>query len=121
MEFGSGEARSGLLATIENAVAPSACSLRKWLLNGFVLKERLDAEKAERFIEASSIYLQDCAYTGADPIPDYFRHVMPECEHIHYLSKYKYIFEATIDRAKEEFRENIRNSINFRFGDYFKD
>jgi len=79
-------------------------SLRRFLRQG-----RLTDNEAEKLIVAVEHYLTDMAQNGnPDPIPEYFRLVMPKSQHRFYLKRYKYFFETVINEALEEFRRFLR-------------
>ncbi len=75
----------------------------------------LSPENREKFVEAARRYLADFG-NGAeiDSIPEYFREVMPEEEHGRYLKEYKYVFETVINKAEEEFKEQLKNDPTIR-------
>jgi hypothetical protein len=76
----------------------------------FVEKGRITREITSRIVLAVDRYLIDLSTHGnTDPIPQYFREVMPECEHGKYLETYKYVFETIISRAVEEFRRRLQD------------
>jgi len=112
-----------LMRDIEEAIAQTLVWLGETVLSGFVRKGRINGDEAERFRAASERYLSDLAHTGeTDPIPQYFREVMPESEHDRYLSEYKYIFETTINDAVEDFKERLKKKTTvLKYRDYFKD
>jgi hypothetical protein len=84
-----------------------------WLIEAvigeFVEKGRITQEVGGHFALAADQYLIDLSTHGNnDPIPQYFREMMPECEHGRYLATYKYVFETVINQAVEEFRKRLR-------------
>jgi len=84
--------------------------LAETVIREFVEKERIAKEIGNRFALAADRYLIDLSTHGnTDPIPQYFREVMPESEHGRYLETYKYVFETIISRAVEEFRKRLRD------------
>ena len=86
--------------------------LRDSVLQGFIEKERMTTEVAERFASAAERYLLDLAHSGdTDALPVYFREVMPETEHDRYLKEYKYLFETTISKAEEDFKKRLKKSL----------
>ncbi len=83
--------------------------LAETVISEFVEKGRITQEIGDHFALAADQYLIDLSTHGNnDPIPQYFREVMPECEHGRYLATYKYVFETVINQAVEEFRKRLR-------------
>jgi len=111
-----------LMRDIEEAIAQTVTWLEETVLNDFVRKSRINDDEAQRFWAASEQYLSDLAHIGeTDPIPQYFREVMPKSEHDRYLSEYKYIFETTINHAVEDFKERLKKKTTvLKYRDYFK-
>ena len=111
-----------LMEAIEEAIAQTLLWLREAVLNGFVRKGGISGEEAERLVVASEQYLSDLAHAGeTDPIPQYFREVMPKSEHARYLKDYKHVFETTINKAVEDFKERLKKKTTvLKYRDYFK-
>jgi hypothetical protein len=83
--------------------------LRESVISDFIEKGRITNDTGGRFALAADQYLLDLsAHGNTDPIPQYFREVMPECEHGKYLETYKYVFETIINNAVEDFRRRLR-------------
>ena len=71
---------------------------------------------------AADYYLSDLIYSpGVDLLPVYFREVMPEQEHGDYLKDYKYIFETSMEKVKDNFINRIKISTNLSFSNYYGD
>ena len=86
----------------------------------FLNKGRISPSEAERFLQALNNYLTDFGYDSVtDPIPDYYREVMPEKDHSSYLKKHKYIFETVVNKNLEYFKEILKKNPTIRgFGCY---
>ncbi len=79
--------------------------VRNHSLSRFRRQNRLTDEEIECFARAARHFLDDTGNNGdADPIPEYFRTVMPNHLHDVYLEQYKYCFESVLKEALEEFR-----------------
>jgi len=97
-------------ATINQAREETIGWLTETVIREFVEKRRITREIGDRFVLAADQYLIDLSMHGnTDPIPQYFREGMPECEHTKYLETYKYVFETVISRAVEEFRRRLQD------------
>ncbi len=85
----------------------------------FIQSRRIRADEGERFRQALDAYLTDVsAGDGHDKVPDYFREVLPEA-YPRYLADYKYVFEATLAKGEQRFREILRDDPTIgAFGDY---
>ncbi len=95
--------------TLNEARRKAVECIRETVIRDFVTKGRITEEVGARFAVAADKYLTDLsAHGNSDPIPDYFREVMPKEEHAQYLEKYKYVFETVINRAVEEFRSRLQ-------------
>lgn len=94
--------------------------LKKEVIPDFIAKQRIDQDEGERFGKAAELYLIDLGNDGwTDPIPDYFRALMPEEKHKPYLDDYKYVFETIIKKAEEYFKDILRDDPTISgFGDY---
>lgn len=112
-----------LVREVEEAIAQTLAWLGETVLSDFVRKGRINSDEAQKFKAASERYLSDLAHVGeTDPIPQYFREVMPKSEHDRYLNDYKYIFETTINDAVEDFKERLKKKTTvLKYRDYFKD
>jgi len=112
-----------LVREVEEAIAQTLAWLGETVLSGFVRKGRINSDEAQKFKAASERYLSDLALVGeTDPIPQYFREMMPESEHARYLNDYKYVFETTINDAVEDFKERLKKKTTvLKYRDYFKD
>ena len=96
-------------ATLTRSRFAAVNSLKETVLRDFVRKRKLCSETADHFAAAADYYLGDLiAHGNNDPIPEYFREVMPAEEHDKYLKTYKYIFETVISRVVEDFRKRLR-------------
>jgi hypothetical protein len=74
-------------------------------LSRFLKQNRLTADEVDKYADAARHFLTDLSHTGSpDPIPGYFRLVMPADTHRLYLKRHKYCFETAINEALEEFR-----------------
>lgn len=106
---------------IENARKLSLSWLDKNLLKRFVQKDRITKRISQQISMAVDMYLSDMIYSsGVDLLPAYFREVMPESEHARYLKDYKHIFETSIYKTEQYFRDLIKKSINLSYSDYLK-
>lgn len=95
--------------TISEAKEQAIAYTRNNSLHRFRQQNRLTDEEIERFTRAARHYLDDTGRTGdADPIPEYFRIVMPADLHDAYLKRYKYCFETVVNEALEEFRRFLK-------------
>ncbi len=82
------------------------------ILDGFIQKNQLSPETAEKFRSAVDIYLTDFVYSSeTDKLPEYFRSVMTPDEHPKYLSEYKYCFETTLGEAMDEFIKRVKKIL----------
>lgn len=105
--------------TIEDAKQQSLLWLDDSLLKRFVRKGRITKEHSRHFIVAVDRYLADLCYSSSvDLLPVYFREVMPESEHPRYLKDYKYVFETSVYKTEEYFKNLLKDSINPNYGDY---
>jgi hypothetical protein len=96
--------------TINQARESTIVWLAETVIREFVEKGRITKEIGDRFALAADQYLIDLSTHGnTDPIPQYFREVIPECEHGKYLETYKYVFETIVSRAVEEFRRRVQD------------
>jgi hypothetical protein len=112
-----------LMRDIEEAISQTLAWLEESVLGTFVRKSRINSDEAERFRAAAEQYLSDLAHAvETDLIPQYFREVMPEnCRH-RYLKDYKHVFETTIKKAVENFKECLKKKTTIlKYRDYFKD
>jgi len=75
----------------------------------FINKKRITDAESAFFLRMLSEYLSDLVNSGeTDPIPVYFREIMPKEKHDVYLNKYKYILETIISRTVNYFREKLQ-------------
>lgn len=96
--------------TMNQARESTIVWLAETVIREFVEKGRITKGIGDRFALAADQYLIDLSTHGnTDPIPQYFREVIPECEHGKYLETYKYVFETVMSRAVEEFRRRLRD------------
>jgi len=96
--------------TINRAREETIDWLTETVIREFVEKGRITKETGNRLALAADQYLIDLSTHGnTDPVPQYFREVMSECEHGKYLETYKYVFETIISRAVEEFRRRLQD------------
>jgi hypothetical protein len=112
--------------TIQSAVRSIIERTLTWteknIIQSFVDKGRISKDEASCLRLAVSRYLDDLGFHGeTDPIPEYFRETMPETAHSIYLKKYKYVFETTIAKSLDHFRDNVKKeSTRLGFGDYIR-
>jgi hypothetical protein len=91
-----------------------ACELTMLWLSDHVIKEfelkgRISEDEGERLAHAAELYLTDlCVHGNSDPLPEYFREVMPDCRHEKYLENYKYVFDTIIKRMVDDFRSRLK-------------
>ncbi|MCK4462620.1 MAG: hypothetical protein KAW46_12510, partial [candidate division Zixibacteria bacterium] len=86
--------------------------VREIVLAKFVTNGRLTEDYAQRLLDACEQFLIDLAHSsGVDPLPVYFREVMPEAEHDRYLKNFKHIFETSIHKAKNDFERRLRKYL----------
>ena len=105
---------------IEDAKKQSLLWLESEILQRFIQKGNITKEESQRFILAADIYLTDMIYSGVDLLPVYFREVMPESKHSRYLKDYKYIFETSLYKTEEKFKNRIKNSIKLNCSNYYR-
>lgn len=91
------------------------------IISDFVTKKRISSVESGLFLSALEKYLIDFGYNGdTDPIPEYYREVMPRDQHKSYLKDHKYVFETIIRNALEDFKRRLRNnSIIVNLGCYY--
>ena len=107
---------------INNSKEASLVWLSDEVLKKFIEKEKISAKTSTRFLLAADYYLSDLIYSpGVDLLPVYFREVMPEQEHGDYLKDYKYIFETSMEKVKDNFINRIKISTNLSFSNYYGD
>lgn len=94
---------------------------RQNIIQIFLNKGRISPNEAEQFLHAVNNYLNDFGYNGdPDPIPDYYREVMPKNSHLSYLKKHKYIFDSIVNKTLEYFKEILKKNPTIRgFGNYY--
>jgi len=100
----------------EHAVERTECEV----LAKFIDKKRVSEYESAALITALNAYLSDlCEHGDTDPIPRYFKENMPEEAYGRYLNDYKYVFETTVNKAVEFFKEFMRkNGTYLGLGDY---
>jgi hypothetical protein len=100
------------LSAIERARAETLDWAQKAVLDRFITKGRLSGDHAGRLLLACQRFLVDYAHSSdIDPLPVYFREVMPESEHLRYLKHFKHVFETLIHRAREFFEIRARKFL----------
>ena len=105
---------------LEKAITDSKDQSLIWLNDNVLLRfiedDRITSEFSKKFLVAADYYLSDMVFSsGVDLLPAYFREVMPECEHARYLQDYKYVFETSIKKVEDNFRERTKNIYKFEF------
>lgn len=98
--------------TIECGVRETVAWASLEIIAPFVVRGRLQPDDRQAYLRAVEMYLLDLAFSGGtDPIPRYFREVMPAARHASYLADHKYTFEAVISRSVEHFRELLAGQV----------
>jgi hypothetical protein len=98
--------------TVDRVVGETVMWARREAVPVFVKRGRLGAEDAEAYLDAVGLYLRDLGYCGdTDPIPQYFREVMPRGSQDRYIKHYKYTFEAVISSSADHFRERLAKEM----------
>jgi hypothetical protein len=102
----------GLLKeAVEQAKSDSLQWARSNLIEKFIEKGRISPEDGRRFLCAVEKFLDDFGYDGStDPIPDYYREVMPAEKYCNYLREHKYIFETIISNTLDFFKEKLKTN-----------
>jgi hypothetical protein len=99
----------------QNARYKTIAWLRQYIDQKYVIKGRLSDEAANAFITAVDCYLLDLAHSPiVEKLPVYFREVMPEKEHAHYLSNYKNTFEYIIEKSRGYFMSVLKENPQIR-------
>ena len=82
------------------------------LLARYVSRGKLSEQQAELFARAGESYLKDRAHSVAtDPLPVYFREVIPDVDSASYQKSFKNIFDTMIKKAITEFENRLRELL----------
>jgi len=100
------------LQAVDMVVCTTVAWTRESVVPRYVQRGRLTAAESEAYLRAVELYLLDLGYSGGtDPVPLYFREVMPKEAHAEYIKSYKYTFEAVMTSSTERFRELLARKI----------
>jgi len=108
-----------IISFIENAFETALDNLKSKTLPAYLKKQVISVDESELIYLACRNYLTDyCAHSGnTDPIPVYFREMMPLETHERYLKDYKNIFESSIKKMLAYFKNELKNiSTSQRLG-----
>ncbi len=102
---------------IKRAFESALYKLQTGPLLRYVHKQTITSDEKDLLYRACRNYLADyCANGGeADPIPVYFREMMPLETHERYLKDYKNVFESLIKKMLGFFAEEVKKSSTFRY------